>query len=103
MKKDFRKIPLKHDVVIGSIAAVIIKTILRYLLMAGYIYACDRFGLYDHGLVVKIIVTITSIIVSRMIIREIGKIFWNEMDEPPFQSVGIVACIRDIRNMLDRW
>jgi len=102
-KKDIRKIPLRHDVVIGTVIMLIIKTILRYLLMAAYLIACDDFGLYDYGIISKIVVAFTSICVSRWIMREIGRMIGDKLDEPVFEDIGIVACIRGIRQMTDRW
>ena len=97
------KIPLRKDVIIGTILASILKCVLRYLLMAAYLYACAKFGLYDHGLVVKLVVTLTSFCVSRWVLREIGRMFWNGVDEPIFNDIGIIACIRDIKMAIDRW
>lgn len=102
-KKDLRKIPLRHDVIIGTVIMLIIKTILRYLLMAAYLIACDQFGLYDYGIISKIVVTLTSICVSRWIMREIGKMIGDKIDEPLFEDIGIVACIRGIKQTIDRW
>ena len=101
---DIHKIPIKHDVIIGTVAGLIIKCLLRYLLMAGYLYACNEFGLYNYGWVSKIVVTLTSICLSRWIIREIGRIFWGEkLDDPVFEEVGIVSCIRGIKQISSRW
>ena len=106
MAKKFEKIkqlPLRHDVVVGTVIASIIKTILRYLLMGAYLYACTELGLYDYGIIVKIVVTLTSICASRWILREVGRIVYSDMDEEPFQDVGIVACVRNCYGMFKRW
>lgn len=98
------KLKLRHDVIIGTVICSILKCILRYLLMAVYLYACNEFGLYNYGLIIKIVVTLTSLCVSRWILREIGRaVYGSEVDEPPFQDIGIVACVRDILSVIDRW
>lgn len=102
-KKDMRKIPLRHDFVIGMVVMMVIKTILRYLLMAAYLIACDQFGLYDYGFISKVVVTLTSICASRWIMREIGRMIGDKLDEPLFEDIGIVACVRGIKQMTDRW
>lgn len=102
-KKDFTKIPLRHDVIIGTVIMLIIKTILRYLLMAAYLIACNEIGLYDYGIISKVVVAFTSICVSRWIMREIGRMIGDKLDEPVFEDIGIVACIRGIRQMTNRW
>lgn len=98
-----KKFPLRHDMIIGTIVASILKCVFRYLLMAAYIYTCKEFGLYNYGLVAKIVVTIISVCMSRWTLREFGRIIGDELDEPPFQTVGIVACIREIRMITGRW
>lgn len=103
VNKDMKKIPLRHDVIIGTVIMLIIKTILRYLLMAAYLIACDEYGLYDYGIISKIVVTLTSICTSRWIMREIGRMIGDKIDEPVFEDIGIVACIRGIKQMSDRW
>lgn len=103
VEKDMRKVPLRHDVIIGTIIMLIIKTILRYLLMAAYLIACDELGLYDYGIVSDVVVAFTSICVSRWIMREIGRMIGDKIDEPVFEDIGIVACVRGIKQMTDRW
>lgn len=99
-----RRPKLRHDAIIEIVIMSIIKCILRYLLMTAYIYTCDRFGLYNYGLIAKIVVTLTSICVSRFVMREIGRmIAGTKMDDPMFQGVGIVACIREILTVTGRW
>ena len=98
-----KEIPLKHDVIVGTISAQIIKCILRYLLMAAYLYTCGKFGLYNYGFISKIIVALTSICLSRWIVREIGRIIYgNELDDPPFEEIGLIACIRSVIRMKKR-
>lgn len=103
VKKDLRKFPLRHDAIIGTVIMLIIKTILRYLLMAAYLIACDQFGLYDYGFISKVVVTLTSICLSRWIMREIGRMIGDKIDEPLFEDIGIIACVRGIKQMTDRW
>lgn len=109
MKERFKNtpikdIPLKHDVIVGTISAQIIKCILRYLLMGSYLYACNEFGLYNYGWISKIVVALTSICLSRWIVREIGRIIWgNDLDEPLFEEIGLIACIRGVMRMKKRW
>lgn len=101
---DIHKVPIRHDLIISTVAGLVIKCILRYLLMAAYLYACNEFGLYNYGIVSKIVVALTSICLSRWIIREIGRIFWGDkLDDPAFEEVGIVSCIRGIERISNRW
>ena len=104
VKKDLTKLPLKHNIIIETIIVSIVKCILRYILMAAYILACKELGFYDYGLIAKIVVTLTSICLSRWIMREIGKMICGDnIDEPLFEDVGIIQCIRSIYNLLRRW
>lgn len=99
-----KTLELRHDIVIGTIIMSIIKCILRYLLMAAYLYACSEFGLYNYGLIAKIVVTLTAICLSRWIMREIGiMLAGRNMDDPMFEDIGIVACVRSIRDVIGRW
>lgn len=103
-KKDLTKLPLRHSIVVETIIALIVKCILRYLLMAGYIITCDKFGLYNHGIVANIVVTLTSIYLSRKVLREIGRmICGTEMDDPLFEDIGIIHTVRGIVGLLRRW
>jgi hypothetical protein len=103
-KKDMSKIPLRHDWIIGSIAMWIIKTVLRYALMAAYLMACNEFGLYNYGWISKIVIWLTSICLSRWVMREIGIILGGQkMDDPLFEEIGLIACIRNIGQLLGRW
>lgn len=102
-KIEVEKLPLRKDIVINTIIAMIVRCILRYLLMAAYILACNEFGLYNYGFIAKIVVTLTSICVSRWIMREIGVIIYGDgMDDEVFETVGIVHCIRGISRMIKR-
>lgn len=102
-KIEIEKLPLRRDIVINTIIAMVVKCILRYLLMAAYIMACNEFGLYNYGFIAKIVVTLTSICVSRWIMREIGVIIYGDsMDDEAFETVGIIHCIRGISRMIKR-
>jgi len=98
-----KKLPLRHDLIIFAVAGSITRCALRYLLMTGYLLACRELGLYDYGWIVKVVVTITSICLSRLIFREFGKIIYSDMDEPIFNDVGIIAMVRECKQMIDRW
>ena len=98
------RLPLRHDVIITLIASLVIRAILRYAIMALYLIACEQLGLYNHGLIAKIVVTLTSICLSRWILREIGRaIYGDGIDEPMFETVGIVSCVRNIKRLIERW
>lgn len=102
-KIDLTKLPLKHSIVIETVIVLIVKTIFRYLLMTMYILACKEFGLYNYGIIAKIVVTLTSICLSRWVLREIGRMICSEMDDPLFEDVGIVHCVRGIISVTKRW
>lgn len=98
-----KKLTLSHNVIATEIAILVIKTILRYLLMTGYLLSCKELGLYDYSFVTKAMVTLSGICMSRWVLREIGRMFACKMDEPLFEDVGIVHCIRGIVEMKNRW
>lgn len=103
-KKDISKLPLRHSYIIEGVISIILKTILRYLFMSAYVVACNELALYARtGFVTKAVVTVSAICASRWVLREIGRMISNGMDEPWFEDVGIVACIRGIKNLISRW
>ena len=79
---------LRHKIIILTIVRAILKCIIRYLLMAAYIWTCNRFGLFNYGLTVKIVVTATSIYISQLIMREFV--------ERCSTDIGIIACVKEI-------
>ena len=94
----------KHSVVLEVIVSSIVRCILRYLLMAAYLWTCNEFGLFNHSFMAKVVIWLTSICVSRMIMREIGIIiFGDKTDDELFNTVGIVECIRSIMYAIGRW
>lgn len=98
------ELKLRHSVVIEIIAAAIVRCILRYLLMAAYIWTCNEFGLFNHGLIAKVVIWMTSICVSRMVMQEIGRIMFGDgTDDELFETVGIVECVRSIIRAVERW
>ena len=102
--KRHEKLKWKHSVILEVIVSAVVKCVLRYLLMGAYIWTCDKFGLFNHGLIAKAVVWLTSICVSRMIMREIGVIiFGDKTDDELFRTVGIVECVRSIVYAIGMW
>lgn len=99
-----KRVPIKHSILIKIIARSVIKCILRYLLMAAYIWTCNEFGLLSHSFIAKVVIWLTSIYVSRLVMSEIGVIIYGRnVDDEKFCTVGIVECVRNILYAIGRW
>ena len=102
-EEPIKKISLNHEIIIYTIFGLIVRCILRYVFMAAYIYTAKYYGFYDYGIVPNIVITITSICVCRIILRELGKIIGDRLGEEPLETVGFIHCVRGIKNTLSRW
>lgn len=86
---------LRRDIIIGTAVVSVMKCLIRYGLMALYIIACDRLGLFAYDLAVKVVVCLTSLALSRWILCGICYAIWHE-DGLGFRDVGLLATAREI-------
>lgn len=93
---------LRRDIIIGTAVVSIIKCLIRYGLMALYIIACDKLGLFAYDLAVKVVVCLTSWALSRWILCGICYAIWHE-DGLGFRDVGLVASAKEIIRVIRQY
>lgn len=98
--KDIRELPYRKSVVLAIIEGAIIRMVLYYGILAGYIWMAAQLGFYGHDLVCKIMTTITCWALTRFVRYMFRDMVDNEDRE---LDITAVNSIRSIVKALRRW
>ena len=98
--KDIRKLPYRKSVVLAIIEGAIIRMVLYYGILAGYIWMAAQLGFYGHDLVCKIMTTITCWAATRFV-----RYMFRDMVDNKDEELDITAVnsIRSVVKALRRW
>lgn len=98
--KGIGDLPYRKSVVIAIIEAAIIRLVLYYGVLAGYIWAAARLGFYGHDWIVRVMTTITCWALTRFVrymVRDLVR-----KDEERLDIVALNS-FKEIAKAIKRW
>ncbi len=97
---DIEKVPYAKGTVVAIIEGAIIRLILYYGILAGYIWMAAQLGLYGHDWICRVMTTITCWALTRFV-----RFMVRDMIDEDRESFDIVAVnsLKRIRKAIKRW
>lgn len=90
---------IRRDIIIGTAVMAVLKCTIRYGVMALYIIACDRLGLFAYDLTVKVVACMTSWALSRWILCSVCHAIWHE-DGLEWRDVGLIPAVKEVTRVV---